>query len=145
MTSRKKLRELLEQDRQKSAEVHAARITDIAEARARLGRQQGDPLAGVKALVAARNDLRMLTQNPLLVPLLHEVQFGLDEIARLFRRELIRRLLLEKIEEQNAAECLRTLSAQVDSGEWENWRQDWMEVEDQVCEKLAAERTAPLM
>jgi hypothetical protein len=129
-----------------SAQIHAERIADFAEARARWGREQGDPLAGVKALVAARRALRLLTQNgyPLLAPLLWEVQFGLDEIARMFRRELVRRLLLDTIDEAQAAECLRELSAQIDAGEWEDWRQDWNEVEDQVCAKLAAQTAAPV-
>jgi len=140
----KKLRALLEEERRLSAEIHAQRIADFAEERARRGREAGDPLAGAKALVAAWRALRMLTENgyPLLLPLLHEVRFGLDEMARLFRCELVRRLLLDKIEEPQATECMRELSAQIDSGEWEDWREEWKEVEDQVCTKLAADRVA---
>ena len=144
---RKALRAILEEDRRLSAQIHAQRIADFAKARARWGREQGDPLAGTKALIAARRALRMLTEDgyyPLLVPLMYEVHIRVDAIARLFRRELVRRLLLDTIEEPLATECMQVMSAQIDGGQWPDWRQDWDEVEDQVCAKLAAEKAAPV-
>jgi hypothetical protein len=145
MNQRTKLRALLEEERRISARIHALRIANATEERARRGREQGDPLASAKALAAARRALHSLVYSgyPLLHPLLNEVQVGVDEIRRLFRHEIISRLLTDTIDETLANECMRELSAQIDAGQWPNWKEEWDAVEDQVCAKLAAKTGAP--
>jgi hypothetical protein len=114
-------------------------IQFLAEEKER-SRIDPDPLIGAKALIAAKRTLIILARNgyPKLLPLLYEVQLGVDAIAKLFRRELVRRLLLDTIPEPKAAEGMQVLSGLIDAGQWPDWRQDWDEVEDQVCAKLAA-------
>ena len=145
MNQRTKLRKLLEMERRLSAQIHALRIANMTEARVRQGREQGDPLAGVKALAAARRALHMCVESGslLLSPLLYDVQLGCDELGRLLRNELIRRLLVDEIDEALASKCMGVLSAQIEAGQWPDWREDWDEVENKVCAKLAARTGVP--
>ena len=90
MNQRTKLRKLLEEERRLSAQIHAQRISDFAKARARQGREQGDPLAGTKALVAAQTCA------------LHARDPRLSVVAAITVRSAIcvaeiRRLLLERV------------------------------------------------
>jgi hypothetical protein len=140
MNQKTKLRKLLEEERRLSAQIHARRIFDFAKARARQGREQGDPLAGTRALVAAQRALYMLaTQGyPLLRPLLFEVQFAVAEIRRLLLSELVRRLMLDEVPEPQATEACAMLQGLAEEGFWPTCQDDVEDVEAQLNEADAA-------
>ena len=107
----------------------------------RKSRTDPDPLIGAKALVQARDTFDLLARNgyPSFSPLLDEMQKGIEALARLFRRETVRRILTPGImDNEEAAKCLRVLSEIVERGEWPTAEQDCDEVEAQVVE--AAQR-----
>lgn len=106
-------------------------IVDFVAAERERGRTDPDPLISARALIAAQRTLIILTRNgyPKLLPLLHDVQIGVDKIGHMFRQELVRRILLNLIPEPKASEVLQELSGMVEAGQWPDWRQDWDEVE----------------
>jgi len=67
-------------------------------------------------------------------PLLREVSRGLDETARLFRFELVRRLLLGSIPDELAKECLKLLTDHIERGLWPEWRADIDACETELAE-----------
>ena len=55
---------------------------------------------------------------------------GMDEIVRLCRREIARRLLRGRIEAAEQNECHQLLSLLIRTGQWPNWREEIREIED---------------
>jgi hypothetical protein len=104
-----------------------------------------DPALGAKALVAARRCFEVLSHNGYsqFLPLVHDMQIGIDKVKRIMLKELVRRLLRDEIPEPKAGEVMRELSGLIEAGEWSRWRQDWDEWEDEVSANLAAETAAP--
>ena len=102
-----------------------------------------DPLIGARALVTARDTFALLARNgyPSFVPLLHEMQLGVEALARMFRRELTKRLLTRKIDDDKAAECLRELSGIIERGDWPEWEKDFDEVENEIAASLTQRST----
>ena len=54
---------------------------------------------------------------------------GLDEIVRLCRRDLVRRLLMGRIEIPEESECLQFFNSQIETGQWPNWLEEIHEIE----------------
>lgn len=72
-------------------------------------------------------------------PMLRMVSSTLDEIGRLIRAELIKKLLIGP-DDEVAKQALIALSAQIERGLWKNWSAEWQEVEDQVCADISSGR-----
>lgn len=73
----------------------------------------------VRAIFAAHKTLMILVENgyPQLQPALAEMLIGVEEIARMFRRELCRRLLTDdQIDEARAAAAVAELAR------WPDWQ-----------------------
>lgn len=72
-------------------------------------------------------------------PMLRMVSSTLDEIGRLIRAELIKKLLIGP-DDEVAKQALIALSAQIERGLWKNWSAEWQEVEDRVCADISSGR-----
>ena len=68
--------------------------------------------------------------------MLRMVSSTLDQIGRLVRAELIKRLLIGP-DDEAAKQALIALSAHIDRGIWKNWRTEWLEVENCVCADIS--------
>lgn len=114
----------------------------LAEEKERSRTNPGDPLISARAIVSAHRTLDVLCRVgfPRLRPHAKLMQEGVESIRRLFLRELVRRLLTDKISEAKAEECLRELSGLIEAGQWDNWRQDWATWEDEVCADISSGR-----
>jgi len=96
-----------------------------------------DPVVAAKALITARDTFSLLARNgyPSFAPLLFDMQNTADDIARIFRKELVRRLLTQEISDKKAGACLRELSGIIER-EWVRWEQTLAEVEAELAAKV---------
>ena len=94
-------------------------IVQFVEDERNRGRTDPDPLIMVRAIFAAHKTLMILVENGYLQlqPVLQEMLIGVEEIARMFRRELCRRLLTDdQIDEARAAAAVAELAR------WPDWQ-----------------------
>ena len=98
----------------------------LAEEKQRARSNPGDLLITARAIVAAARTLDVLVRVgfPRLQPALHLMQSGVEDLRRLYCREIVRRLLLDLIPEPQAAECVRLMQALVDTGSWPTYKED---------------------
>jgi hypothetical protein len=58
---------------------------------------------------------------------------ALNLFAGLFRREIVRRFLSNRIDGADEGECLLFLSSQIEAGQWPNWLEEIREIEAALC------------
>jgi hypothetical protein len=115
----KKLRRKFNASADEASRQFADQINDyLRDERDRARSDRSDPLIAARAIFAAHKTLLILVEHgfPQLKPALAEMLIGVDAIARLFRKELCRRLLLDQIDEAKAAAAVAEL------GRWPDWK-----------------------
>jgi hypothetical protein len=99
------------------------------------------PLDMVKDWISAERTFKVLIECGYPHrPLMRLTSSALDEFGRLFRAELIKRLLIGKLSEEEAKRGLMALSAQIERGIWKNWSAEWQEVENRICDDISSGR-----
>ena len=114
-------------------------VASLEAARER-SRSDPDPVIPARAIAGARRALGVFAEYgfPQLRPHAQLMREGCETIRRLACKELVRRLLLDQVNETQAGEALRLLQSLVDSGQWESYKEDVDEVEAKLNEADAA-------